>query len=97
MKHPHTCECCGQLIPPDNPFLDKPVKARIYDCIVKHTAGIQPERVKDIVYADAPDGGPSSTSILSNHVRQMNVVLAKRGVKIWTRRGPHAGYRLVAL
>ena len=91
-----TCAACGQIIPPENPFRDKKVKARIYEFIVKHPEGLTPNQLKDYVYADDIDGGPMSSSIMSNHIRQMNTELVSLGVRIWMRRGPSNGYRLVS-
>jgi hypothetical protein len=88
------CECCGQVVPPDNPFAGQPVKARIYEYISKNP-GKSRNEIIDHVYADDPDGGPEWTSTLSVHIHFMNWRLRKLGLRIAAM--PWHGYRILPL
>lgn len=92
------CPTCGQLVPPKNPFAPQaPVKARIYEFIAKHPEGVDREQVRAYVYADDPEGGPESFSIISTHVFLMNRVLVPLGCKVHSTMGHGAVYTLRAL
>ena len=93
MTKPRICECCGQLIPPENPFEGQPVKARIYDFIAKRP-GCSRDEIADHVYADDPSGGAFNATI-SVHVHWMNLKLAKVGLRIHSK--SWHGYRIVPL
>ena len=97
MTKPRICECCGQIIPPPNPFHDKPVKRLIYDYIAKHPEGVTRGQIMDTVYANSPDGGPEWANVISVHVKKMNAELAKRGLRIKSTMGPQSIYRLQEL
>jgi hypothetical protein len=93
------CPTCGQLLPPANPFAPKsPIKARIYEFIAKHPEGATRDQVASYAYADDPDGGATSLSIVSVHIMQMNKQkLRSLGCVINSTMGHGAVYRLVAL
>lgn len=92
---PRVCESCGQLLPPDNPFAGKPVKARIYDIVTKRP-GLTRFELAALVYAEDPNGGPESTNAISIHIHWMNIKLAKLGLCISASRR-RGGYRLLKL
>ena len=91
---PLVCECCGQIIPPQNPFVTSPIKARIYAFITKHPEGVTRDQIADHVYADDPNGGPEWTSTISVHIHWMNIKLSKLGLKIASPRGRSSNFRL---
>ena len=93
------CCCCGQVLPPKNPFAPKmPVKARIYDFVSKHPEGVTRDQIGDYAYAERHDGGPDALWVISVHVKQMNdKTLKPMGCMIKSTMGHGAVYRLLAL
>jgi|HubBroStandDraft_3_1064219.scaffolds.fasta_scaffold332353_2 hypothetical protein len=92
---PQCCPTCRQLIPPDNPFATRSVKSRIYAYVCKHPEGVTGDQIRAHVYADDPDGGAESISIINVHVHQMNKVLGAQGIKIWSGQGRWSNYKMV--
>lgn len=90
------CCCCGQVLPPSNPFLpSRPVKARIYDFVSRHPEGVTRDQIADFAYADDPEGGADSRTV-TVHIKVMNdATLKPMGCKIVSTRGHGAIYRLV--
>lgn len=85
------CPHCGAVM--ESAIFLAPVKQRIYDYIRRH-AGCTSEEIMRSVWADDPDGGPDSNS-LSVHISQMKSTLLQHNLRIDTRRGPGATYRLI--
>ena len=89
---PLCCPHCGAIIPTANPFNLTPTEHRIYTFMTRHPdSGF--DRIMSNVYADDPDGGPRSRSGFNTHILNMKKKL--RGVRIVTRSGPGATYRIV--
>lgn len=86
------CAHCGAIIPEANPFNLTRTELRIYNYIAKHPDRTGREII-DWLYRDDPDGGPTSANLLSAHLHKMAKKLT--GVRIITRGGPGATYRLV--
>jgi len=94
---PRICECCGQVIPPENPFEGRPVKARIYAFVSRHPEGVSREQIMDNVYADDRNGGPEWLTTISVHIHWINRKLAKLGLRISSPRGRRGCYKLHSL
>lgn len=89
-----TCQCCGQIIPPKDPFANCPIKKKIYGYVAKHPAGVTTQQIVAEIYSDAVDGGAESRNVIAVHVAGMNRILKRDGAKIKSTRGPGARYRL---
>jgi hypothetical protein len=75
-----------------------PIKRRIYDYLQrKGVDGATTPEIMDFVYMHDPDGGPESGNVISVHIRQMNLMLAQRGMKIRSTMGQGATYHLEEL
>jgi hypothetical protein len=89
------CPQCGQVIPPKKLFPHQPVKRRIYEYVARHPEGVSRRQIIDAVYANDPDGGPISESIISCHLFSMRPTLHAAGVNITSPRGRGGGcYKL---
>lgn len=72
-----------------------PIKRRIFDYLKSRGAdGASTQEILDFVYMHDSDGGPASNCI-SAHVRQMNIVLRERGMRIVSTMGRFATYHIV--
>lgn len=90
MKVP-VCECCGfPLVADEIGVVLTPLQRRIFN-IVKRAgaAGISSPEVMEMVYQNAPDGGPDSTNIVAVVCNQMNKRLKQFNLKVQGRRGPN--------
>lgn len=95
------CKCCGQTLPtpyPKGVRLPK-VQLAIFEAIRKAGKyGITRERVREVVYADDPDGGPEFDNVISVHVNRINKALSPAGLKIQSAVGRgNSCYRLLEL
>lgn len=88
--NPTTCKCCGQTLPtpyPKGVRLPK-VQLAIFEAIRKAGKhGIARARVREVVYADDPEGGPEFDNVISVHVQRINKALNPAGLKIQSSRG----------
>jgi hypothetical protein len=89
MFQPRICSHCGQVIPPTGLRLPK-IKARILD-IVKRHPDITAAQLRDLVWADDPNGGPECRHTIFVHVAQLNNSLRPFGVCV---RSEGGGYRI---
>jgi hypothetical protein len=71
---------------------------RIYEAVKRHP-GITPARLRDIVWADDPDGGPLDISTcLSVQIINLNARLKPHGIEVRSAtKKPGTTYRIVAL
>ena len=58
-----------------------PIKRRIFDAVAK-SPGISAERLREIVWADDPNGGPEDRKCLHVHVHQLNKLLLPFGLMV---------------
>jgi hypothetical protein len=70
-----------------------PIKRRIFDAVAK-SPGISAERLREIVWADDPNGGPEDRKCLHVHVHQLNKLLLPFGLMVRAPFGAGAGYRI---
>jgi hypothetical protein len=90
----HKCPTCGQELPPKLKVTGT-VRQRMVDIIAKRPQGISSQDLIALVYAEDPDGGPESMSIISALVYLANVQLRKQGYRIVSTLGRGAKYSLV--
>lgn len=92
-----TCECCGHPLPEMEILLDLTHMQQKMFCIIKRAgrAGIDADSIWEVLYANV--NGPDSTNILSVMKQGMTPKLARHGLKITSRRGPGALWRLEAI
>jgi hypothetical protein len=88
-----TCPRCGSPTPPKLRL--PPIKRRILEAVVKHP-DIPAERLREIVWADDPNGGPEDRKVLHVHVFQLNRLLIPHGLVVRAGRGAGATYRVRA-
>jgi hypothetical protein len=87
------CPTCGQPIAPTGLPLS-PIKARIL-ALVQRRPGIDAQTLRELIWANDPNGGPENAKAIHVHVNQLNRILASQGIRI---RGSHGGgYRLQKL
>lgn len=86
----NTCPHCGSLLV--EKVLFPAVKQRIFNYIKKHPY-CTIEALMASVYRDDPNGGPDS-NVVSAHITQMKPTLEANGLRITSRRGPGATYKL---
>lgn len=88
------CPACGR---PFAPAFDTggPVSQAIYDYIAQHPEGVTREQVISHVYRDREDGGPEWANGISVMIHKLNLKLARKNIRIKSRGGPGAVYRLV--
>ena len=84
-QQPDICPCCRQVIAPTGLHLP-PIKQRIYD-VVRQRPGISAVTLRDLVWADDPNGGPEDRKVLHVHVSQLNQLLAPYGVCVRSEAG----------
>jgi hypothetical protein len=80
------CPSCGRPLP----ALPR-VKQRIFDLVGRYP-GIAAERLRELVWADDPNGGPENRKLIRVHVHQLNRMLAPFGVRV--RGSISYGYRI---
>ena len=93
------CKCCGHPIVSDElGVVLTPLQQRIFK-IVKRAgvAGIPGPDIMEMVYQNAPNGGPESTNIVAVVCSQMNKRLKQFNLHITGRRGPHGFFVLKPL
>lgn len=97
MPKPEHCPCCGQIIL-DRIVLElTPIQRRIWE-IVSRRRELPTMRLRELTWADDPDGGPDSHNLLSMHVGNINKKLKPHGMMIYGTRGPGDNvYRIVEL
>ena len=98
MKVP-VCKCCGfPLVADELGVVLTPLQNRIFK-IVKRAgvAGIQANEIMEMIYQNAPNGGPDSNNIIAVVCGQMNKRLKQFNVKIKGRRGPGGYFSLQKL
>ncbi len=96
MNGGHECPTCRRPFPPRY-RVSGPVRQRIVDIIANRPGGITRDEIADLVYGASPGGGPENLNVISTLIRHANKELAAQGVRITTRSGPGALYRLVPL
>jgi hypothetical protein len=74
------CSGCGRPLPNDELMLPR-IKRRILD-IVSRRPGISAERLRELVWADDPAGGPECRHTLFVHIHQLNRLLAPFGIEV---------------
>jgi DNA-binding response OmpR family regulator len=84
------CETCGQPIPPQLELT--PIQTRIYETL--KTSHRTADQLREIVWADDPDGGPACLKTIHVHISHLNRRLRPYGFVI---RVPWRGmpYRLL--
>lgn len=87
----NVCPCCGQPVVPTQLALPR-IKSKILDA-VRRRPGITATELRDIVWADAIDGGPEDRKVLHVHICQLNKLIAHTGVAV--RGSISGGYRLI--
>jgi hypothetical protein len=88
-QQPDICPCCRQVIAPTGLHLP-PIKQRIYD-VVRQRPGISAVTLRDLVWADDPNGGPECRHTIFVHIAQLNNLLRPHGVCV---RSEGGGYRV---
>jgi len=83
------CPTCQQVIPPEGLRLPR-IKRIIFEA-VQRRPDISAAELRDIVWADDPNGGPEDRKCLHVHVSQMNRLLAPHGIMVRSQGG---GYRV---
>jgi hypothetical protein len=78
--------------PTDLPRLP-PIKQRILDAVRRRPRSA--EELREIVWADDPNGGPEDRRVVHVHVWQLNRLLMPYGFAIRAGRGAGAVYRCV--
>jgi len=87
----NTCSQCGQVIPPSGLLHElPPTKRKIFELVQRHP-DISAERLRDLVWADDPNGGPECRHTIFVHVSQLNDLLASHGICV---RSEGGGYRI---
>ena len=87
-----TCSECGQPTLPESAIALPHIKQTIFNAVRK-CPGISAERLRGLVWADDPNGGPEDRKVLHVHVSQLNALLRPHGLQV---RGHQTlGYRLV--
>ena len=86
------CPLCHHVIAPARLNLP-PIKGRILEAVARYP-DISAERLREIIWAGDPNGGPEDRKVLHVHVHQLNKTLAPHGVVVRARKGAGAGYRL---
>jgi hypothetical protein len=92
MSKSDICASCGQVIPPTGLRLPK-INQRIYDGI-RRRPGITAAALRDLVWADDPNGGPEDRKVLHVHVNQLNSLLAPHGVYVRSEGGGYVFRRV---
>jgi hypothetical protein len=93
LPHALACPACGQPILPARLSLP-PIKQRIL-AIVQRRPGITAAQLREVVWADAIDGGPENFKTIHVHINQLNKLTAPLGFIVRARRGcAHEGYRI---
>ena len=70
-----------------------PIKRRIFEA-VQHRPGVSADALREIVWADDPNGGPEDRKVLHVHIHQLNRLLTPFGVEVRAPFGAGAGYRI---
>jgi hypothetical protein len=87
------CKSCGQpVFTADDSILPR-VKRRILNA-VRRCPGIDAERLRGVVWADDPNGGPECRHALYVHINQLNKRIAPLGIVVRAERGGSTGYRI---
>lgn len=89
------CSCCGAAILPER-FFRGAIKERIWQALREH-GPLDRNQLMAIVYADHPDGGPSSYNTLNSHINQMREQLAPEGLGIEASWGRYSQFRIVEI
>jgi hypothetical protein len=89
-----TCSCCGQPVVPVEELHLSPIQRRIFDA-VRRRPGISAENLRDVVWADDPNGGPECRHCIYVHVFQLNQRLAPLSILVRAPKGAGAGYRVI--
>lgn len=93
------CECCGHPVEAAGleRFLTR-MQRKLYKVVAASGGpGIDRDSLVERMYADDPDGGAVSLTIIPTMLFKMRPVLNRHGVDISVKRGPGAVYRLVKL
>jgi hypothetical protein len=81
------------LLAADNLTELPPIKRRILDA-VRHHPGIDAERLRGVIWADDPNGGPECRHALYVHINQLNKRIAPLGIVVRAAKGGSTGYRV---
>lgn len=97
MKPPRVCECCGHPLPELEVMLGLTASQQKMFVIIKRAgrAGIDRDGLMECLYANRC--APDSSNILSVMKLKMLPPLRKHGLKITSRPGPGAVWRLEAI
>src|SRR5262245_23440750 len=80
-SQPTICAHCGQPVLPSHSIPLPPLKSRILDLVRRHP-GIQAETLRELVWADDPNGGPEDRKAIHVHVHQLNRALEPYGLRV---------------
>jgi hypothetical protein len=61
---------------------------------VRRRPGVSADTLREIVWADDPNGGPEDRKVLHVHIHQLNRLLAPCGIVVRAPFGVGAGYRI---
>ena len=82
MTMPVRCPSCGRVIASALDDLALPrLKKRLLD-IVSSRPGIDAETLRELLWADDPNGGPEDRKVLHVHISQLNNLLRPRGFQV---------------
>ena len=90
------CPHCRQMfaVTADDIGIQGRVERRYYEVIARRPHGITSEELTNIVYAEDPNGGPTSFSIVKATVFRLNQKLKPLGLKIASTKGRGARFKL---
>lgn len=89
------CKCCGTVLPQStNKFGFTSREKEIFDYIAKRPE-CDIKAIHNYVYQLDPTGGPREMNIISVYINRINEKTKPHGLRITSRRGPGATYRLV--
>lgn len=84
------CEHCGTILTNDTIFHGR-VQQRIYE-FIRENPNCSRQQIMDGVYGA---NKPATFNTVSVHLHSMRSTLGQLGIRIKTRRGPRATYRLI--
>jgi hypothetical protein len=99
-RFPKVCSQCGHPLADPDRYGLYPTQRRVFDVIARSgRAGVTRRDILALAWAEDPNGGPSTPTVVSVHVRAINLKIAPHGLVIvcdaW---GSHtASYKLYRL
>jgi hypothetical protein len=85
-RQTQVCSTCGQVIVPAGLQLP-PIKKRILE-MVQRRPRIPAAALRELVWADDPNGGPENFKTIHVHIFQLNKLLAPFGLAVRAPQGP---------